>query len=148
MMNRLIRTRPMLRKLAQYFVTAGVAAIVDIGGFALLLGVGAALVPAAMASFLAANVVNYVLTSSYVFKTAPSLRRYPVFLAAAAAGFVVNVAVTALSAHLLHLAPVLAKTTGVGIAFFANFALNAVFVFPTRPDETTGGPDRGDVGRD
>ncbi|PTE18252.1 hypothetical protein C5F48_23795, partial [Cereibacter changlensis JA139] len=61
MMNRLIRTRPMLRKLAQYFLTAGVAAIVDIGGFALLLGVGAALVPAAMASFLAANVVNYVL---------------------------------------------------------------------------------------
>lgn len=131
----LVRARPMLRKLAQYVLTAGVAAVVDIGGFALLISAGALLVPAAIASFLTANVVNYVLTASYVFGVTPTLRRYPVFLAAAGVGFVVNVGVTALAAHFLDLAPVAAKTTGVCVAFFANFALNALFVFPARSDD-------------
>lgn len=131
----LTRARPLLRKLGQYGLTAGVAAVVDIGGFAALFRLGLPLVPAAMLSFLAANVVNYLLSARYVFGVAPSLRRYPVFLAAAGLGFIVNVSVTALAAQSLGLAPVAAKTAGVGIAFFANFALNALFVFRERPDK-------------
>ncbi|MCE6968671.1 GtrA family protein [Cereibacter sphaeroides] len=137
------RLPPVLRRLIQYGLTAGVAAVVDVGGFALLLPAGVPLVPAATISFLLANVVNYRLTASFVFGTAPSLRRYPKFLGAAAAGLVVNVGVTALAAGMLGLAPVAAKVVGVGVAFFANFALNALIVFPsTGPEEPSGAKGR------
>ena len=113
-------------------MTAGAAAVVDIGLFAILNGQGMALIPAAALSFLVATVVNYLLTARHVFAARASLRGYLRFLAAASLGFVVNVGVTAAAGPLLGAPPVLAKIIGVGTAFFANFALNALFVF--RPD--------------
>lgn len=123
---------PIWGRLCRYGLTAGAAAIVDIGGFAVLSGFGVGVVLAATVSFLVANVANYALSARYAFGHIPSLRRYPAFLAASGAGLCVNVAVTAGAAAGLGLAPLLAKVAGVGVAFGANFLLNALVVFPLR----------------
>lgn len=125
--------RELLVKLGRYFVTAGVAAIVDIGGFVLLVGAGLALVPAATASFCVAAVVNYLASSRFVFGARPSIRGFARFFAGALAGLAINVGVTFLAATQLGLVPALAKTVGVGVAFLANFAINATLVFRQEP---------------
>lgn len=113
-----------------YVLTGGVAAVVDLGGFAALSALGLAVLPAATASFLIANVVNYALSARYAFASAPTARRYPTFLAGSLAGLAVNVGATALAAGPLGLSPGLAKVLGIGVAFAVNFALNAFVVFP------------------
>tara|TARA_R110002020_G_scaffold47754_13_gene136250 strand:+ start:2505 stop:2864 length:360 start_codon:yes stop_codon:yes gene_type:complete len=113
----------------RYAGTAGVAAIVDIGGFALLLPSGIPLPAAAALSFLAATVVNYLLTARWVFYAPATMRGYGRFLLAASLGLLLNVGATTLGAHLLGWPAIPSKVVGVGIAFFANFALNAGFVF-------------------
>ena len=84
---------------------------------------------AAVVSFLAASVVNYMLTARYVFHAPISLINYGWFLSAASLGFAINVGVTLYVSHILSVWPPLAKAVGVGIAFFANFALNSLLVF-------------------
>ena len=116
----------------RYFGTAGVAAVVDLGGFAALLAWAAPVPAAAIASFLVANVVNYLLSARFAFGAAPSLRRYPMFLAAAGIGLAINVSVTWALTWGTDLHPLLAKTSGIGTAFVANFALNLRLVFPAR----------------
>lgn len=118
-----------LGQLIRYGGTAGVAAVVDLGGFALLDSLGIRITLAAAASFLIASVANYLLTSRMVFARRATLRGYGRFLLAAIAGFLVNVGVTVLGTQILDLFPVVAKATGIGFAFFINFALNALFVF-------------------
>lgn len=120
-------------KLVRYFFTAGAAAIVDVGGFAALRLTPLPIEVSAVASFLAATVVNYLLTSRYVFKQLPTLRGYGLFLAAALGGLLVNVAVTLVGSLYLGIAPVLAKLIGVGTAFLVNFWLNLRLVF--RPNQ-------------
>ena len=77
---------------------------------------------AAIASFLVASVVNYMLTARYVFDARISFINYGWFLSAASLGFAINVGVTLYVSHILSVWAPLAKTIGVGIAFFANFA--------------------------
>jgi len=128
-----------LKQLVLYGGTAGTAAVVDIGGFALLNDAGVSLVLAAALSFMVATVCNYFLTARFVFDAGISWRGYGKFLSAASLGFLINVGVTTIAASMFGLLPVLAKTVGVGIAFFANFALNALFVFkPKTPAEQEG----------
>ncbi|MCR9085812.1 MAG: GtrA family protein [Rhodobacteraceae bacterium] len=119
-------------QLVRYGGTAGIAAIVDIAGFGVFHGLGWPVALAAATSFLLATVVNYTLTARFVFAMPASLPGYLKFLVAALLGFCINVSVTVLLAQAGGMAPVLAKTVGVGIAFFANFALNAFFVFRTQ----------------
>lgn len=121
--------RDTLVKLGRYALTAGTAAIVDAGGFALLHHAGLATLPAAIASFLVATVFNYALTARFVFHQRASARGYLVFLAAALLGATVNVGVTVAAERLLGLSAVLAKLTGIGAAFGVNFLLNLRFVF-------------------
>jgi len=52
-----------------YFFTAGTAAIVDVGGFALLRAVGIARALAAVASFCLAAMVNYLLSRVVMYFT-------------------------------------------------------------------------------
>lgn len=115
--------------LLRYGLTGGLAAVVDLGGFAMLLATGVPLALAAALSFLVATVVNYLLSAAFAFGAAISLRGYLRFLAVAALGLVVNVGVTVL-ADALGVPPVLAKLVGIGVAFFVNFLLNLVLVFP------------------
>lgn len=130
-----------LKQLIRYSGTAGVAAIVDLGGFALLEWTGIYIAVAAAASFLMATVVNYLLTSRMVFAQHATLRGYGRFLVAALAGLSVNVGVTVLAVQIFELSPIASKATGIGFAFFVNFALNVVFVFcvldaPPKQDDT------------
>lgn len=116
-------------QLARYSGTAGIAACVDIGLFGLFYAAGVPLVVAAALSFLVATVVNYVLTAHHVFKTRINLSGYIRFLAAASLGFALNVGTTTIVGHVFGLHALLAKIIGVGVAFFANFAMNVTFVF-------------------
>jgi putative flippase GtrA len=112
-----------------YFITAGVAAIVDVGGFVLLNHLGVPLLAAATASFLVAVLVNYSLSSRFVFKVRPSGAGLLKFAAGALIGLAVNVGVTFVAATSLGLMPALAKIAGVGVAFLVNYAVNAKLVF-------------------
>lgn len=130
---------------AGYAVTGGVAAVVDIGGFHLLTrqmeGVA---VPAAL-SFTAAAVVNYLLTSAWVFRRDwRSARRAGLFMVSALTGLAVNAGVTTAVASWLPVHATLAKVAGVGVAFGINFAMNARWVFRA-PDHgaCAGGPGAG-----
>lgn len=116
-------------KLFRYFFTAGAAAVVDVGGFTLLCRVRTPIAVAAVTSFCLAAVVNYLLSSRWVFHRAPSLRGFGLFFVAALGGLAVNVSVTLLGSLYLGLAPALAKTIGVGTAFLLNFWLNLRVVF-------------------
>lgn len=121
-----------VQRLIRYSGTAGVAAIVDLGGFWALQALAWPLEVAAAASFLIATVVNYGLSARYVFRAPVNVRGYARFLSAALFGFVVNVGVTALLVRAFGLPPMVAKLAGIGLAFFVNFAVNTVFVFRSR----------------
>lgn len=116
-------------KLSRYFVTAGVAAIVDIGGFALLDMTGMAVPASATISFCLAAVANYLLSSRFAFHQRLSTRRFGLFCLAATGGLLVNVLVTLMASRYVGVAPILAKVTGVGTAFVMNFWLNLRVVF-------------------
>jgi putative flippase GtrA len=119
------------QKLFRYFLTAGAAALVDVGGFAVLEALGVPIAIAAVASFGVAAVVNYRLSSRHAFDAVPTWRGFGVFLLAALGGLLVNVSVTLLCTHYLGWQPVLAKIAGVGVAFLANFWMNLLVVFRT-----------------
>ena len=129
--------RDLLGKLGRYFVTAGVAAIVDVGGFVLLAGAGLMLVPAAASSFSVAAVVNYLASSRFVFGAPATARGLARFFGGALAGLAINVGMTYLAATRFGLPPALAKTVGVGVAFLANFFINATLVFRRPPQDRT-----------
>jgi putative flippase GtrA len=116
-------------KLRLYGLTGGAAAVVDIGVFAVLKS-GPLPVPAAAASaFGVAALVNYALTSRFVFREPMSWRRFRAFLVFAIVGAGVNVGVTSLGALALGAPALLAKASGIGTAFLVNFWMNAVIVF-------------------
>ena len=115
---------------ARYLLTGGLAAVVDIGGFWALERAGLPVAQAAVISFIPAAVVNFIATSLFVFKAAPSVRRFWMFLAFAGVGLAINASVTWALSQALPWTP-LAKVAGVGVAFIANFLMNALIVFRT-----------------
>lgn len=121
--------RSLLLKFVRYFLTGGVAAIVDAGGFALLYQLAVSTFPAAVTSFSVAAIVNFSLTSRFVFRQRATTKVFFVFLLAALGGLAVNVCVTLFTATYLQLDPRLAKIIGIGTAFFVNFILNVHVVF-------------------
>jgi putative flippase GtrA len=122
-------------KLVRYFFTAGTAAIVDVGGFAVLCLTPIPIAASAVTSFCLATVVNFALTSRYVFSRAPTVRGFGLFFVAAVGGLIVNVSVTLFGSLYLSVPPVLAKAAGVGTAFLLNFWLNLRIVFRTPASE-------------
>jgi putative flippase GtrA len=106
-----------------------VAAIVDIGGFVLLSSARVPIIMAAACSFIAATVVNYLLTSRFVFCEIASLRRYAVFLTGTLTALVVNVLLTSSGIFYFGLPRGGAKTIAVGATFFLSFWINARVVF-------------------
>jgi putative flippase GtrA len=121
-----------LSKLFRYIFTAGAAAIVDLGGFALFQRAGSSIGWAASISFGVAAFVNYFLTSRYVFQQRRSIVGFASFVAGALVGFGVNVGVTVLLATVFGLWPLFAKLVGITIAFFVNFLINSAIVFRLR----------------
>jgi putative flippase GtrA len=113
-----------------YLMVGGLAAVVDIGLFHLLApSFHGVLLPAA-ASFAVAAVVNYSLSSLWVYRRRwRSLRRAALFLLFALVGLCINAGVTWWLATTFPIAPTLAKTGGVAVAFAANFLMNTFIVF-------------------
>jgi putative flippase GtrA len=116
-------------KLLQYGVTGGIAAVVDAGGFALLVNAKLSIVVASCLSFCIAALVNYNLTSQFVFDREATVRGFASFLGAALIGLTVNVGVTFMGVFMMGLPPLPAKLMGIAIAFFANFLLILRVVF-------------------
>ena len=113
----------------RYAMTGGLAAIVDLLGFRLLLALQVPIAPAAVSSWLLAAVVNYSLSSWFVFKHTATARRGAFFILVAAIGLIVNVSVTLVSATRMGIDPTLSKVIGIGVAFLLNYSLNARVVF-------------------
>lgn len=61
-------------KLLQYGVTGGIAAVVDAGAFVLLVNARLGIVVASCLSFCIAALVNYSLTSRFVFNREATVR--------------------------------------------------------------------------
>jgi putative flippase GtrA len=117
------------RKLLRYLFTGGTAAIVDLEVFRLLCLTRAPIVLAAACSFCAAAVVNFLLSSRWVFDTRATRQAFALFFAGAIVGLLVNVTVTAVCAIHFNLPPSLAKVLGIAAAFLLNFWINMRLVF-------------------
>ena len=120
------------QRLVRYAFTGGAAAVIDIGGFALLSSVRVPVVLAATVSFLAAAIVNYLLTSRLVFQEAATVRRFGAFLAGTLLTLVINVSITSAGVIYLSLPHTLSKIIAVGTTFFISFWVNANLVFSGR----------------
>ena len=121
--------RELISKLLLYTVTGGIAAVVDAGGFALLINAKLNIALAGTISFCAAALVNYRLTSQFVFGRDATIHGFTLFMFAALTGLTINVGVTLGGVYFLGLPPVVAKLAGIGTAFLINFGLNVGIVF-------------------
>jgi len=119
----------MISKLVRYIGTGGLAAVVDVSGFHILLQFGMPIAAAAISSWLVAAFVNYHLSSRFVFAKPASRGRFLQFLIGAAAGLSINVGVTLVCASLIGIQPLLSKIIGIGTAFVINFLINLLWVF-------------------
>ena len=123
------RVRGVLQRLARYALTGGAAAVADLGVFAVLCPAVLPVPAAAACAFTLAALVNYGLTSAFVFRHPLGLKRLGLFVMVSLAGLTVNVGVTVAGAWALALPAVAAKAGGIGAAFLINFWLNSVIVF-------------------
>ncbi|MDB5743675.1 MAG: putative rane protein [Polaromonas sp.] len=118
------------RKAIGYLLVGGLAALVDIGLFHVLVRQASGVLLPAIASFMVAAVVNYLLSSIWVYQRQwRSLSRAAKFLFFALIGLTINAGTTWWFAQALPIAPTLAKVGGVGVAFTANFLMNTFIVF-------------------
>ncbi len=123
-------TRSMREYALGYTLAGGLAAGVDIGGFHWLAPRLQPLLLAAALSFVLAALVNYTLSSLWVYRRRwRSMRRAALFLALACVGLAVNSGVTWWLASTLPLHATLAKVGGVATAFGINFWMNTRLVF-------------------
>lgn len=129
--TRIPTTTPILARQAfGYLIVGGLAAVVDIGLFHLLLPEIRSVGWTAVVSFLIAAIVNYSLSSAWVYRRNwRSVRRAALFLLFATVGLLINASVTWWLASQLPILPTLAKVGGVGVAFIANFMMNTFIVF-------------------
>lgn len=121
--------RELFSKLLRYGMTGGIAAIVDAGGFELLVRAGLGIAEAGTASFCVAAFVNYCLTSRFVFGQGRTAVGFAFFFVIAIIGLAVNVGVTLAGVYWFDLPPIVAKVSGIGTAFLINFGLNTAIVF-------------------
>jgi putative flippase GtrA len=122
----------LISKLLLYTITGGIAAVVDTGGFALLINAKLNIALAGVISFCTAALVNYRLTSQFVFSREITIHGFTLFLFAALTGLTINVGVTVAGVYFFGLPPVAAKLAGIGTAFLINFGLNVGIVFRTK----------------
>lgn len=118
------------RQAVGYLIVGGLAALVDIGLFHWFAPRFASVLLPAVLSFLIAAVVNYTLSSLWVYRRQwRSLRRAALFFLFASVGLCVNAGVTWWLANALPIVPTAAKAGGVAVAFAINFLMNTFIVF-------------------
>jgi putative flippase GtrA len=99
----------------------------------LLVNVKLSIVVAGCLSFCIAALVNYSLTSRFVFDREMTLRGFASFMAAALIGLTVNIGVTSMGVFTAGLPRLAAKLMGIAIAFIVNFLINLRIVFHASP---------------
>lgn len=112
----------------RYVMTGGMAAVVDLGLFLLLVMWGFPVLAASVLSFLVAMIMNFLLSSMFAFRTGIQLRRFVPFVLVALIGLSLNTGVTVLCVS-QDLAPAFAKISGIGVAFIFNYMANLWLVF-------------------
>ncbi len=117
-----------------YFLTGGMAAVIDLGLFLVFEGAGMAVPLAATASFLVAALFNFGSSSLLVFRTPLTLRRFGRFMSVASVGLAINVGVTWLLFSLIA-SPALSKLIGIGTAFAFNYVAHSLIVFRPATDD-------------
>ncbi|MBB3302813.1 putative flippase GtrA [Rhizobium sp. BK077] len=118
-----------LSRAIRYVFTGGLAALVDLAVFRVLLALGVSLGVSATSSWMIAAAVNYRITSCYVFNQPMSHKRASRFLIGALFGLSINVCITLMSVQQVGFAPLWAKLLGIGTAFVFNFLINLLWVF-------------------
>lgn len=112
--------------------------MVDIGLFMLFArGLGWPYLRVAAGSFVAATLVNYVLSVRFVFVSGVRFRkRWEVALVflVSAVGLVINQAILAACVELAHASLLVAKLAATGVVFFWNYIARRVFVFGATRD--------------
>jgi putative flippase GtrA len=121
------------RSIGRYFLVGGSAAVVDIGLFLLLAQqMGFPYLRVAAGSFVAATLVNYVLSVRFVFVSGLRYRAHwevaLVFLVSGV-GLAINQAVLWGCVERLGLNLLLSKLAATGIVFFWNYFARRRFVF-------------------
>lgn len=121
-----------LARFIRYIGTGGATACIDLAGFAILIACTLPVWVTAMTSFSLAAIGNYLLTARFVFDQKASVSGFGRFYAAALLGLLINVSFTLAAVHFRGFPPLAAKLLGIGVAFVANFAINALLVFRSR----------------
>jgi len=122
-----------------YFIVGGVAAIIDITGFMLLIDVFA--VPwfwAAIVSFAGSALVNYLLSIRFVFESGVRFRRHhelALVLLVSTIGLGCNEAALALMIAGLGLWRLPAKIIATGVVFLWNYSARQHFIFRAAPQQ-------------
>jgi putative flippase GtrA len=127
-----------LKRIARYFAVGGAAACVDIGLFMLFAQrLGFPYLRVAAGSFVAATLVNYVLSVRFVFVSgARFAKRWELALVfvVSAVGLGVNQLILAACVEVAHFSLLLAKVTATGVVFFWNYLARRFLVFGATRD--------------
>ncbi len=122
-----------LRRIGRYFVVGGLAACVDIGLFMLFAQhYGLPYLRVAAATFVAATLVNYLLSVRFVFVSGVKYRRrweIALVFAVSAVGLALNQAILALAVEAARMGLLPAKLAATGVVFFWNYFARRRFVF-------------------
>ena len=121
------------RNILRYLLVGGTAAAVDIGLFLLFAGhLGLPYLRVAAATFVAATLVNYMLSVRFVFVSGVRFRkRWEVALVfvVSGLGLAINQAILWLCVSRLGLDLLLSKLAATGAVFFWNYFARRRFVF-------------------
>jgi putative flippase GtrA len=128
--------RNFIIKFIRYFFTGGFGAVIDAGSFAIFHEIGIELFPAAASSFSLGAIVNFLLSSRFVFRQSATGKKFLIFFLAALIGLVINVYTTLSVITYFQIDARLAKIAGIAAAFFINFLINLFIVFRQKPQLT------------
>ncbi|MGZ5662308.1 MAG: GtrA family protein [Usitatibacter sp.] len=121
------------RAFARYFVVGGICACVDIGLFMLFAkGFGLPYLRVAAGTFVAATLLNYILSVRYVFVSGKRFsRRWEVVLVfvVSAMGLAVNSGVLWLGVEVARAGLLVSKVAATGFVFFWNYFARRALIF-------------------
>lgn len=114
-----------------YAAVGGLCSIVDVGGFWILQGFEMPLIPASGTSFTVATLLNYILSSMFVFTRGRHSRNQEVLLVfgVSLVGLGLNSLLVYLFVRLFFVAGVWAKISAIPFVLFWNFFGRRVLVF-------------------
>ncbi|MCV6595641.1 MAG: GtrA family protein [Mangrovicoccus sp.] len=119
-------------RFGRYFLTGGLAAILE---YLLFLGLVRLVQPVFLAALIAiaiALAANYLLAARFAFRVKGSKGKAGLFAIGAVIGLNLNAGTTALAESHELIGPGLAKIIGTGTAFVFNFLYNNFIVFPAQ----------------